>query len=301
MDSLVLELQKEALDPKISVANLLRKALVVARKLNIEEIQGWIELELNGYGKQSDYPEYRVVTGEVQVWNPVRYEWQPVIFGNAEIGERFSQREIMNSVGEIEKTVGEDEKAGELTMSFSKSTENALMQATGAPTPPTFIMTRGQLYGILESVRNAVLAWALDLEKNGVLGEGMTFSAKEKTTTGQTTYNIGTYIDKMDQSQIQQDTLNSIQSLSVSQLDLEKIEELIEALGVNIEQIGVDNDRMSELVADVQTIKAQLSGSNPKPSIIRESLRSIRTVLEGAASSVLANEWITRVNSVLGL
>jgi hypothetical protein len=33
MSSLVLELQRDALDPSISVLNLLRKALVVAKKL----------------------------------------------------------------------------------------------------------------------------------------------------------------------------------------------------------------------------------------------------------------------------
>jgi len=48
--SLVLELQKEALDQRVSVSHLLRKALVVVRKLKLSEFQNWIEIELNGYG-----------------------------------------------------------------------------------------------------------------------------------------------------------------------------------------------------------------------------------------------------------
>ena len=104
----------------------------------------------------------------------------------------------------------------------------------------------------------------------------------------------------MEQSEIQQDTFKSTQSLLVSQLDLAKVKELIDSLSRNINRIGVDNEHMPELVADVQTIKAQLSSSKPKPSIIKESLSSMRTILEGAASSVLASGWITRISLLLG-
>ena len=52
MSSLVLELQRDAIDPSVSPLNLLRKALIVARKLGIVEFQQWIELELNGYNGQ---------------------------------------------------------------------------------------------------------------------------------------------------------------------------------------------------------------------------------------------------------
>ena len=48
MDSLVLELQRECLAPGVSVTDLLRKALVVARKLGVKDLQSWIENELNG-------------------------------------------------------------------------------------------------------------------------------------------------------------------------------------------------------------------------------------------------------------
>ena len=41
-------------------------------------------------------------------------------------------------------------------------------------------VSRASLIGILENVRDKVLAWSLELEKKGVLGEGMTFAEKEK-------------------------------------------------------------------------------------------------------------------------
>jgi hypothetical protein len=49
--------------------------------------------------------------------------------------------------------------------------------------------------------------------------------------------------------------------------------------------LGLDYDGLSELMADLKTIDAQLASSRPKTAIIRECLRSIKEVLEGAAKA----------------
>jgi hypothetical protein len=49
--------------------------------------------------------------------------------------------------------------------------------------------------------------------------------------------------------------------------------------------LGLDYDGLSELMADLKTIDAQLGSSRPKTAIIRECLRSIKEVLEGAAKA----------------
>jgi len=46
MNSLVLELQHEALDGKVSVTSLLRKAMVIAKKLQVRELEIWATAEL---------------------------------------------------------------------------------------------------------------------------------------------------------------------------------------------------------------------------------------------------------------
>ncbi len=77
MSSLILELQREALSPSVSVINLLRKALVVANELDIKEFQEWIELETYGY-INSSIPGYRTTRGQMRGWNPF-HQWQPII------------------------------------------------------------------------------------------------------------------------------------------------------------------------------------------------------------------------------
>ena len=70
MSSLVLELQAGALNSSVSVLDLLRKALVVAKKLGVEDFQKWIELELDGY-KQIPIPEYRLIRGQAKRVEPI--------------------------------------------------------------------------------------------------------------------------------------------------------------------------------------------------------------------------------------
>jgi len=61
-NSIVLELQRDAVDGATRVSDLLRKALVVARKLSIPEFEAWINQELSGY-EQAQAPAYRLMEG----------------------------------------------------------------------------------------------------------------------------------------------------------------------------------------------------------------------------------------------
>ena len=72
MSSLVLELQADAINQEVSCSDLLRKALVVSKKLEVDSIENWLYQELNGYsGSPSDeIPDYRIIRGQVKALNP---------------------------------------------------------------------------------------------------------------------------------------------------------------------------------------------------------------------------------------
>ncbi len=63
--SLVLEMQRLAMDSKAGVADIVRAALVVGTKLDIREFRDWCEAELRGYNT-GDVPAYRKVQGELK-------------------------------------------------------------------------------------------------------------------------------------------------------------------------------------------------------------------------------------------
>lgn len=67
--------------------------------------------------------------------------------------------------------------------------------------------------GILEAVRAKVLDLSLELERNGVLGVGMTFNDKEKSAAANVVYNIGSVATLIhgDHAHPSQNTFNATQ------------------------------------------------------------------------------------------
>jgi len=120
MPSLVEELQRDALDQKVSVTELLQKCLVVATKLGNGEFATWARLELDGYKDTEEVPEYRVVHGQPQVFNPY-HGYQPLRFDNLEHTKRFSNMHFNQPLGELEHDLRHAEKTGSDSFQVSYS------------------------------------------------------------------------------------------------------------------------------------------------------------------------------------
>ncbi len=297
MNSIVLELQKETLKSSVNITDLLRKALIVARKLNIKEFQNWIELELNGYSGSSKIPEYRTVKGEVKYWNPIR-GWIPAIIEDMDLVEQLSKRTINQPIGEIETILKTDDNSTRFEIPFPKNLEFALMKGN-LPLRPSLLIERAQCHSILDAVRNIILEWTLRLEENNILGEDMTFSRDEKRVAATITYNIKNFISQMTNSQIQQDTTYSSQSLFNNEIDIEKLKQIVNLIKESVDSLDIPEQSKSELTADIDTIQTQILSPKPKTSIIRECLHSIRNVLEGVAGNVLAPHLIGLIDPFL--
>jgi hypothetical protein len=197
MDSLVLEMQRRAMNRDVTVTDLVRTALVVATKLGVQEFREWSERELNGYADR-DVPAYRRVQGQVKAWNPATSGFIPVRFKDEATEKALTTRTVLQPLGELETAYQDTGKDGILQMPFSTALLNELFghsREYQIGMVPTVILARTQVYGILDAVRNAVLNWSLRLEADGILGEGMTFSQteKEKAASHHTTYNINNF------------------------------------------------------------------------------------------------------------
>jgi hypothetical protein len=192
MDSLVLRMQQQAMDSSVAVTDLVRTALVVATKLEVQEFREWCELELRGY-RDRNVPGYRRVVGELKAWNPVLGGFIPVRFRDAGVARALATRAAVQPLGELERVYRDTGPDGSVQMPLTPDVLNQVF----ANSPgyqmgmvPTVMLARTQVFGILDAVRNTVLEWSLRLEKDGILGEGMTFSSDEKQKAGQITYNI---------------------------------------------------------------------------------------------------------------
>jgi hypothetical protein len=284
MGSIVIQLQEQALDSKVPLPDLLRKAIVVAKKLSISEFETWIEAELNGYTEPAEFPEYRWITGEVKFWNPY-HGWCPVIFEDGEDGAACSRRPTAQSVAELEH-LAQNSEGSQAHLPFPHSMQ-AKFAKMGAPNPPVLLVPVAAIPGILDAVRNIVLNWAIKLEQDGILGEGLSFTKAEQDAASGTPYHINNFFGSVSNSQIQQHSPNATQ-VATSGLDVEQVKAFLDALSQAVSDLHLEGDDQAEVEAEVATVESQMASPRPKWGILRESLGSIRRVLEGAGGGAAA-------------
>lgn len=297
MTSLVLELQRDALDKSVGTADLLRKALVVARKLKVTDLIEWLNDELNGYPEGKQVPEYRKLRGELKVHNPY-HGWVPLVMQDAKQAELLAKRGTNQAISELDEIAN-----GDSTMVYvrlPKKIEHSLMKGMEFPLEPALILSKTQIHGLVDKVRNTVLEWALGLEEQGIMGEGMSFSQEEQRQAGSVTLNVGNLgnlIGSMQSSQFQQGTENSTQTYTQT-LDLDAVARLISELRTRLSEAQLPRQDAAQVESDIACVEAQLAAPRPNVSVIKESLRSTRSILEGLASSAIFQGIITVIRSL---
>ena len=97
-------------------------------------------------------------------------------------------------------------------------------------------------------------------------------------------------VHSMVNSQIQQATHGSTQTLYLSKLDQDNLKMLLSEIKSTLASLNIGAQRTQDLSAEIRTIEAQLESSNPKRLIIREALQSVRNILEQVGAGVLVAE-----------
>ncbi len=286
MNSLVLELQAAAWNSEEKVTNLLRKALVVARKLGVTEFEEWITAEMYGYKDTKRIPTYREVRGVVRAYNPY-HGWQNVHFGNQKIEDVASTRNLSQSVAELEDLYNSD--GGRLSMKLPPSITESIYKSyrLGAE----LSLSKSSILHTIEAVKSTILDWALKLEQDGILGEGMTFSSEEKEKAAQQNYT--TIIYGMNNSQIQQGA-NSTQHLTTG-INVSEVKELLMVVSTLMNSVDLGTSGQSEVQNELQTIQNELEEELPKPGIIKSSLFAIGRIVGGAGESIISDQLATLV------
>lgn len=244
-NSIVLELQALSTDSNTDIEDLLRKALLVARKLKLKDFRGWCESELNGYSCDFDnLPSYRKTVGTLYAKNPFHGKI-PFIISDTELHDLVTRIPLYESISSYKNLVKKDPKS--LQLKLSSEMINTLMSLQdGTNMMPILEANVNSIHNVMSEVRNKIYNWSLDLEEKGILGKGMKFSSVEKEVAqaNNTTYNfnnsnlqgvIGTISDtavhqnnQMNINQIDLETLKiSLKSLGIGQEDISKLEKAL--------------------------------------------------------------------------
>jgi hypothetical protein len=140
-----------------SLAQLLRQTQLIAARLNLPDIQHWVDLELNGYADDADPPGYRkVFVHSLEIYNSERDVWQ--FAGDLNYGLKARQ-----SIAEIEKFSRVERVVFPVSKNFS--IKNNFGDAFGSDWPQRFVVAGSQYKLVTEAVTDR---WTAELENWGL-------------------------------------------------------------------------------------------------------------------------------------
>jgi hypothetical protein len=282
MDPLVIQLQRDALDSSISVSDLLRKALLVATKLNLTEFQTWLRNELDGYTDSKLIPPYRRLQGEVMGFNPFQ-GWIPIFFQSAELQKKASETFTNQPIGEIEGMNRQITSASHMEVPLPIELTKHLMnqfpiRSASLHVSPTC------LSAILEIVRNTVLNWALQLEKDGILGAGLAFSENEKQIANKSVYIVSNYFGNISHSQIQQSPSQSTQTMTSQGSNPTEIQGLLRHLEETVNAMArvLPDDAAEQARRDLSVLTTEANSKAPRKQWYELSTEGLKKAAKDA-------------------
>jgi hypothetical protein len=234
MKPLVIRFQEDLTTGSKKITDQLRTAKLISAKLELAVVQDWIGHELDGYPIDSaKLPKYRFISGgQLQFYNPA-HGWIPAM------AQAFTNIPIYRPIAELESY-----NKGDLLyfMPAKKIRLTDLIGDSGLITsfPQRIEFSISAAIGILEAVRNRLLEWSIELERQGILGENMSFKDEEKAIAKNQTFNIEHmtgFIGDVSQSKVEVYDYSSIhktlKDAGVPKAERDSLEEIMDKLKVS--------------------------------------------------------------------
>lgn len=286
MAGIVIELQQEVLKQDCDIVNVLRRAHVIATKLQLTEFDSWITHELNGYPNQEVCPEYRKIKGVLKAFNP--YQGRiPAMISDIEMETDVYERKMANSISEIVSLCQEE---NDLLSEFTGAQTEILNKIfrTTFPMKYALFIPRTSVMDIIEKVKNTILEWTLKLEEKGIIGDNMTFTEKEKNTATSIPQTINNYYGdtKIVNSSGDNTTVVAGDNNNVS-FSYEKASKIIEEIEKSINDENLNQDDL-ETAKDILVDIRDKIDQKKKPSIIKVTLSGLKDFLIGAGANIAA-------------
>lgn len=191
--SLLDEIRSDLVNESASLANTLRKAKILASEIGLPEFREWVDSELNGYQDRESVPEYRqsqptnlgTLSGS---FGRMDKNVMVPTFNLPERVKDFAENLIFfDGVGELEAQV----LRAPLYRKWPQEFLIAARQVTGWSGGMELVdvqqpIPAHTLVGILDQVKNRLLGFILELQKNHITPENM----KDQSGTQETVRNL---------------------------------------------------------------------------------------------------------------
>lgn len=295
MAGLIEEIQRDALDSKVPIEAMLRRVKLAAAKLQLQELEAWVEHELNGY--PSDIPEYRIAHGQPAAWNPY-HGWIPVQTGDGWLADMLSEAKVGQSISSLRDLIERDGGSGVLHFPIPQGFVAELNKLMNYQTARMVIqIPRGHIVGILDKVRSMVLDWAIEMERKGVLGEGMSFNDVERKEAQHVMANltigsIGSVVGNIGSGNITGD-------ITASNIAVPQVLEVTNKIKAALPELANAGADAAALIKTIEAIETEAASETPNHGRLRGLLADARSALVGAAGNLTADGAIAGVAALL--
>jgi hypothetical protein len=175
-ESLLHQIQNEAVDGTSDLATLLRKCRILAQRLNNNDLKVWVVNELDGYPEPEEVPDYRMFKyGNITAdyFGPFGSELRnvPVPYSSVDedVRDKIFSKPFNSGVTDLAAQIGSVSdsflhiRVPNEAFPFIKQSNVAPQYVIGCA---TFYVPTAFLQGILDTVRNRILNFTLELESS---------------------------------------------------------------------------------------------------------------------------------------
>jgi len=291
--TLLEQIQRDAIDPNVRVSDLLRRVKLAAAKLGLGTVEDWVDHELNGY--EAKVPGYRKVPVRLMALNP-SHGWIPMV---DDLIERVSTQDIRQSAALIEDLISRD-TTGYLRSPLPAAAVAKLDKMSSYPFGRyEWHIDLSQATSILDAVRNAVLDWAIRLEKAGVTGSEFSFTNEDKAKAQHTVMNnfnvgsIGSLTGNLGSG-------NTTGDITVGSVEVRQVSDLIAQVRrytPDLVAAGVSEEALSSKVGQLE---AECGRGKLNQSVIRGLLTDIRNMVSSAGGNLVSTGVLSLISQMLG-
>ncbi|OTG73951.1 hypothetical protein B9T23_13150 [Acinetobacter terrae] len=277
-------LKKMSLDPKAKITDILRHAYAIADNLDLQDFKTWCKSELRGYDDSKDtfLPEYRHIEGTLHAFNIIK--GSHYMINSDGVTHPMKQAIIF-----FQEYLSKNQDTFDLI--FPTDTQNSLKQVIRNSSDQLSIyqkVDRAAFERVVDNVRTMVLELAIDLEKQGILGEEWEFTEQEKLMTQNFNYNIGNVGNMANHNENSAINQISTNIVNVIKGDFNYLASSLRSHGVEESDI-----KALQTIIDVTPIPQTPSEyssdlKNWIKNMIGKSIEGTWQVTVGAAGSILA-------------
>ena len=260
-------------------------ALLISKTGLMGELQGYMNNTLI-----KDLPDYRILSGTPEGFNPY-HGWQQVIFRSSEQKQNWGRAPVGMPIGALEAPLQTAKGRGAFEFAYPPEVEQDLRDSVSHGKQFRIKLAVEHIAGIVDAVRNILLQWTIEMEKQGVFGYDLVFSERDKLksdeATAKTVNNIhisqvGSFVQQANNSYVQGGVeSNTTTELSQSTLNLvQELEALLPVSNLPVDVRGAAQATLGEL-------KQEASAATPDSGRLRKGWESLKRVLAPAGETVI--------------